>query len=261
MRIVIVGMGKSRTIALFFAVRSAMPAGTQLQLEPRAPVDVRSLDAVAKGLLHPRFPLPLDFYRQFDRIVLLVRDPRDLVISKALFRIFGARKLHAEPDKLAQRLALDAKAMKRDVPEGLHRVFRTGRAGNWRNWFCPEECSRYVERLIRERTRGLAAAPGRPAAVPAAVRPGRQSSVVLPGEAQLPPTVQGVAGNQACQQDQCRIGQCRHEHRPGGADRREGIVEPPGQDVVIGPRCAGSRRKTDEGRRLPEDGGEIQGLA
>jgi hypothetical protein len=263
MRIVIVGLGKSGTTALLYAIRSAMPAGTEIIFEPHAPVAVSSRDAVAKVLLHPSFTIPHAFYRQFDRIVLLVRDPRDLLISKALYRLFGARTLHADPakleqylallrakeadprsisltrinalfqslvgptlhsdeglarllgdavsfhlafpgctvfkyesmvagqfDSLARQLSLDAQAMTPDVPQALHRVFRSGRSGNWRDWFCPEdvehyrpllsaymsrygyadawelnpeprippeECTGYVARLIRERREGIAA--------------------------------------------------------------------------------------------------------
>jgi hypothetical protein len=263
MRVIIVGLGKSGTTALLYAVRSAMPAGTQVLFEPHAYVAVNASHVAAKVLLHPKFPMTHAFYRQFDRIVLLVRDPRDLLISKALYRIYGARALHADASKLnqylellrakeadprsvsltrinllfqslvgptlhsdeglarmlsdaiafhqafpacavftyeamvngqfdlvASHLSLPAKAMKPDVPEAYHRVVRSRRAGNWRDWFCaedvehyrpllaaymerygypdewelsrepvirPEECSEYVLRLIRER-RGAPAA-------------------------------------------------------------------------------------------------------
>jgi hypothetical protein len=255
-RVVIVGLGKSGTTALLFAVRSAMPATTQVIFEPRVHVALQAADVAAKVLLNPRFPLAHAFYRQFDEIVLLLRDPRDLLISKALYRIFGG-KLHADPAKidryvdllrmkeadprsvsltrinalfqsladptprssdgvarlldeamafhdafpdcvvfryealvagrfesLAQHLSLRAEAMRPDVPDSLRRVVRSRRAGNWRDWFCPEdvlhyrpllaaymdryayaddwelcptptihaeECSEYVLRLVRER--------------------------------------------------------------------------------------------------------------
>jgi hypothetical protein len=106
MRIVIVGMGKSGTTALLYAVRAAMPAATDLLFEPRRHVTVQAPDVVAKVVLHPRFPLDDAFYRQFDRIVLLTRDPRDVLVSRALYRVFGARALLADPAKLAQYIAL-----------------------------------------------------------------------------------------------------------------------------------------------------------
>jgi hypothetical protein len=212
------------------------------------------------------FPMDYAFYRQFDKIVLLVRDPRDLLISKALYRVYGANPLHADSakldqylellrakerdprtvpftripalfqsligrapnpdggiarlldyavgfhdafpgcivlkyevmvagqfDSLAQYLSLPAEAMKPNVPDALRRVVRSSRAGNWRDWFCPEdvghyrpllsaymdrygysddwalnseprirreECSEYVMRLARERRGGFAATQG-----------------------------------------------------------------------------------------------------
>lgn len=264
MRVVVVGLGKSGTSALVYAIRSAMPADTQLLFEPRAFVAVHSPDVAAKVLLHPKFPMEHAFYRQFDRIVLLVRDPRDLLISKALYRMFNAKAIQSDPVKLDQYLgllrakeadprsvsltrinkvfqdlvgptlhsdeglgrmlddaiafheafpdchvfryedmvagrfealatylSLSAEAMQPQVPPTLSRVVRSRRAGNWRDWFCPEdvlhyrpllaaymqrygyfddwslasdpvirpeECSEYVLRLVRERRGGLAVA-------------------------------------------------------------------------------------------------------
>jgi hypothetical protein len=33
--------------------------------------------------------------------------------------------------------------MKPDVPASLHRVVRSRRAGNWRDWFCPDDVEHY----------------------------------------------------------------------------------------------------------------------
>jgi len=216
MRVVIVGMGKSGTTALLYAVRAAMPAQTTLLFEPRAFVAVEAADVAAKVLLHPKHPMPHAFYRQFDRVVLLVRDPRDILISRALYRIFGAASLltdqakldaylallaakEADPravsmlainalfeqltgsathsdgtrlrmledamafhdafpdcllfkyeamvegryDALAAYLALPIAAAPPDVPPELQRVVRSRRAGNWRDWFCPEDVAHY----------------------------------------------------------------------------------------------------------------------
>ena len=265
MRVVIAGLGKSGTTALVYAVAAAMPPGTRVLFEPREYVEVPAGHVAAKVVLHPRFPLEHRFFRQFDHVVLLARDPRDLLVSKALYRIFGG-KVHADqakvdrylellrakeqdprsvslldinrayqgfvgptlhsdegltriltdamafhdafPDALlfhyedmvagrfdavAGFLGLAAAAMKPVIPPGLQRVVRTRRAGNWRDWFCPEdvthyrplvaaymarygyaddwtlapapsirpeECSGYVMRLVRE-PRGQVAAAGR----------------------------------------------------------------------------------------------------
>jgi hypothetical protein len=265
-RVVIAGLGKSGTTAALYAVRSAMPADTQVLFEPRAFIAVHAANAVAKVLLNPRFSIEPAFYRQFDKMVLLVRDPRDVLISKLLYRTFGSRALHDDPAKLelyldllrakeadprsvplirinalyeklsgptqhsdegrerllsgatafhdafpeafvfryeamvdgrfeplAQYLSLSVEAMKPEVPVQFNRVVRSRRAGNWRDWFCPEdvahyrpllsaymerygydddwalasepvvrpeECSGYVLRLIHERRTGAPAAVG-----------------------------------------------------------------------------------------------------
>src|SRR4029079_9779086 len=73
MRVCVVGMGKSGTTALLYAIRAAMPAGTQGLFEPRTFVAVTAHDAAAKVLLHPKHPMPAAFYGQFDKLVLIVR--------------------------------------------------------------------------------------------------------------------------------------------------------------------------------------------
>ena len=216
MRVVVVGLGKSGTTGLLYAIRSAMPADTQVLFEPHAYVAVQAPSVAAKVLLHPKYPMEPAFYRQFDRIVLLVRDPRDLLISKALYRIYGGTPLHADLAKLdqyvallrakekaprsvpfvrvvnlfqslngrppnpdmgiarrlndivafqrafpgclvytyeamvegrfdavARHLSLPAEHMKPEVPDALRRVIRSRRAGNWRDWFCPDDVALY----------------------------------------------------------------------------------------------------------------------
>jgi hypothetical protein len=215
MRAVVVGLGKSGTTALVFAIRSAMPPDTQLLFEPKTYVEVRATNVAAKVLLNPSFPLDPAFYRQFDKVVLIVRDPRDILVSKGLYRIYGGNPLHADLPKLhqyvellrmkereprsvpftrilalfeslngrppkpdlgipqrlndlvrfqqafpclvyryeamvenqfgavAEYLSLRQQAMNPEVPPSLRRVVRSRRAGNWRDWFCPEDVELY----------------------------------------------------------------------------------------------------------------------
>jgi hypothetical protein len=105
-RVVIVGLGKSGTTAALYAVHSAMPVDTHLLFEPRANIALQATNVAAKVLLTPRFPIDHDFYRQFDKIVLLIRDPRDVLISKMLYRAFGSNALHGDPAKLERYLEL-----------------------------------------------------------------------------------------------------------------------------------------------------------
>ena len=113
MRVVVVGLGKSGTTALVYAIRSAMTADTELLFEPKRYVEVKAGSVAAKVLLHPRFPLDPAFYRQFDRIVLIVRDPRDILVSKGLYRVYGGTPLHADLPKLEQYVEL-LRAKERD---------------------------------------------------------------------------------------------------------------------------------------------------
>ena len=114
MRVVVVGLGKSGTTALVYAIRSAMPGDTQLLFEPKRHIELEAATHVAaKVLLNPKFPLPPEFYRQFDKIVLIVRDPRDILVSKGLYRIYGGTPLHADLPKLDQYVEL-LRAKERD---------------------------------------------------------------------------------------------------------------------------------------------------
>ena len=47
MRVIIAGLGKSGTTAALYAVRSAMPADTQILFEPRRFIAVQAVNAVA----------------------------------------------------------------------------------------------------------------------------------------------------------------------------------------------------------------------
>lgn len=220
MRVVIIGIGKSGTTATLYAVHSAMPPGTPLLFEPRQSVRVEPDPVVAKVLIDPSYRLDDAFFRQFDRIVLLVRDPRDVLISKALYRSRGASALHRDPSRLqryvellrakesdprsvplrrinalfeslaspalgtddmiefvldgvvsfhekfpdclvyryesmvagdfeplARYVSLRPEAMRPRVPDDLRRVERTFRAGNWRDWLCPEDVEHYRPRM------------------------------------------------------------------------------------------------------------------
>jgi hypothetical protein len=113
MRAVVVGLGKSGTTALVYAIRSAMPADTQLLFEPKSHFELGATHVAAKVLLNPKFPLPAAFYGQFDKIVLIVRDPRDILVSKGLYRIYGGTPLHADLPKLDQYVEL-LRAKERD---------------------------------------------------------------------------------------------------------------------------------------------------
>jgi hypothetical protein len=99
MRIVIFGLARSGTTALFYLLKDALPAGTQCLFEPHAfrpgAVDGllrrmfrsrRERDVLAKVLpFRPTDPADAESFEAFDRQILTVRDPRDRIVSRLLY--------------------------------------------------------------------------------------------------------------------------------------------------------------------------------
>lgn len=104
MKIVIYGLGKSGTSALFYKIRNSLPRGTISLFEPdrygpREALRARlgalrrgriAPDIVAKVLPSGRRPVRLKDFEGFDRQVLIVRDPRDRLVSALLYRSYHA---------------------------------------------------------------------------------------------------------------------------------------------------------------------------
>jgi hypothetical protein len=103
-KIVIYGLAKSGTSALFYKIRNSLPPGTIELFEPSSfgPLDrvrarLRALrrghvrpDVVAKLLPWDRRPVRIGDFDGFDRRILLVRDPRDRLVSDLLYRSYNA---------------------------------------------------------------------------------------------------------------------------------------------------------------------------
>lgn len=95
--ILIAGLHKSGTTGLYTAIRSAMPAGRHFLLfEPRSPDPFLALgryapyDSIIAKVLVNRLDDCALRYGDFDRRVMMIRDPRDIVVSRLLFRpMFG----------------------------------------------------------------------------------------------------------------------------------------------------------------------------
>lgn len=104
MKIVIYGLAKSGTSALFYKIRNSLPPGTIELFEPSSfgpPERLRArLRALRRGHLRPDVVakvLPWDWrpvrvadFDRFDRRILLVRDPRDRLVSGLLYRSYNA---------------------------------------------------------------------------------------------------------------------------------------------------------------------------
>jgi hypothetical protein len=103
-KIVIYGLGKSGTSALFYKIRNSLPPGTIALFEPdrygrREALRARlgallrgrfAPDIVAKVLPCGRRAVRLRDFDKFDRQVLIVRDPRDRLVSAVLYRAYHA---------------------------------------------------------------------------------------------------------------------------------------------------------------------------
>jgi hypothetical protein len=86
--VIIVGLGKSGTTALFYKLKSALPHGMVCLFEPRQFESARVGDApyiLAKVLLGAN----ADSFSHFDKKILIVRDPRDRIVSRTLYRVFN----------------------------------------------------------------------------------------------------------------------------------------------------------------------------
>ena len=99
MKIVIYWLAKSGTMALFYKLKNSLPPDLICLFEPRsfAPSVLkqrgfrallgrrREPDVLAKVLpFRPAAPADVDSFSAFDKQILLVRDPRDRLISRLL---------------------------------------------------------------------------------------------------------------------------------------------------------------------------------
>ncbi len=101
MKIAILGMGKSGTTALYAALKAAMPPETVCMFEPRTLRELAYLHGEAKtwGLTKIILAKRVDCgYRppDFDRNVVIIRDPRDVMVSSYLFRFNRLKLIHRD---------------------------------------------------------------------------------------------------------------------------------------------------------------------
>jgi hypothetical protein len=104
-KIVIYGLAKSGTTALFYKIRNSLPADTICHFEPshytlrdRALDRLRAVrrgriarDVVAKVLPWDSKPVRVADFDRFERKIILVRDPRDRLVSHLLYKSYNAR--------------------------------------------------------------------------------------------------------------------------------------------------------------------------
>ncbi len=102
MKIVIAGVAKSGTTALYYALKQSLPRNYAHKFEPTSYMPKRSEDGVLAKIIIPSVKRIEDF-DCFDKRIYLIRDPRDVVVSGVLYRIYNARE-PLDPDELAHYL-------------------------------------------------------------------------------------------------------------------------------------------------------------
>jgi hypothetical protein len=100
----ITGIGRSGTSALFFKLQKALPPTTWCMFEPHE-IDPSALDAAPEVLAKivtgmPYFSDPARL-RAFDKKILIVRDPRDNLVSRLLYRPCGTADIRRDEAKVA----------------------------------------------------------------------------------------------------------------------------------------------------------------
>ena len=91
MTIVVFGLGKTGTTALYFKLKEAMAADTHCVFEPRGfvPPPGSTHNILAKVLIGYNRDVDPSGFLTFDKTLFLTRDPRDTLVSRVLYDIYN----------------------------------------------------------------------------------------------------------------------------------------------------------------------------
>lgn len=111
MKVVIFGLAKSGTTALFYKIMNSLPPGAVCLFEPRS-FDPRVLktgrlkrlltgkrppDVLAKVLpFQPTAPADAESFSSFEKQILVARDPRDRLVSRLLYGVYHSKFYHQD---------------------------------------------------------------------------------------------------------------------------------------------------------------------
>jgi hypothetical protein len=104
MKVLIVGIARSGTSALYFKLKQALPESTWCLFEPAHfdPSDPGCPpNVLAKIVVGPPGRFHYDSFREFDRKIMMVRDPRDNIVSRILYRPCGTEAFRKDEAKIA----------------------------------------------------------------------------------------------------------------------------------------------------------------
>jgi hypothetical protein len=103
--VLIAGIARSGTTALFYKLKTAMPPATRCLFEPREfdPSRVsKAQDVLAKVILANT---DMESFSSFTKKILLVRDPRDRIVSGCLYRVYNWPEFCSDETKVAEFVA------------------------------------------------------------------------------------------------------------------------------------------------------------
>lgn len=122
MKYLIIGLGKSGTTALFSAVKNCIEENARYYFEPRNLENLKlsgSKNIIAKVLIDNVNEKNQHRLNDFDKKILIVRDPRDLLISKLLYRTRGTRDTNPFMDNDKAEKFLDYIKQKEKNPNSI----------------------------------------------------------------------------------------------------------------------------------------------
>jgi hypothetical protein len=131
MHYLVVGLAKTGTTALFTSLRAALPPDTETCFEPRT--EEQFLHILSSGATRHTLTKAIlgfitgehKFARRFSPNILIVRDPRDQVVSELLYRFYDFKLRHdaagyAEGRSLLERKVMDPSSI--SVVELFNRI-------------------------------------------------------------------------------------------------------------------------------------------
>ena len=110
MKIAIIGMPKTGTTALYESIKAELPVGTATSFEPKSKSELNYLlsekrDSVLTKIMFTRLN-DIDFnVGLFDKTIVIVRDPRDYLVSSLLYK-FDDPSICKNKNKLASLISL-----------------------------------------------------------------------------------------------------------------------------------------------------------
>lgn len=130
-KIVVMGLGRTGTTALFFTLKQAMAADTYCLFEPRSFVAPpgHTPHVLAKVLIGHNRDVDISGFQDFDKKLFLIRDPRDTLVSRVLYDSYN------ETTIVGFAVGPDVAT----VSAEFGRVVRTKKDGDRRNWLTPAD--------------------------------------------------------------------------------------------------------------------------